>query len=302
MITRRRTLCILAGAAALPVLGQGAGANTRQWSGIALGAKARIILDHNNAQALIARAVSEIDRLEQIFSLYRSDSQLSALNRDGQVLNPAFDLVQLLSVCGSLNARTGGVFDPTIQALWSVYAQRYSAGIPPDAEDIAQARKTTGWNYVEFSQNRVFFHRPGVALTLNGIAQGYIADKITRLLHAEGVSNVLVDTGEIAALGTAPDGEPWSVKLKGHGGRSVTLDNSAIATSARLGTVFDTGGVAGHILDPRTGVSNGKWSTVSVISGTAAEADGLSTAFCLMEEDEISTAKGTSRVWLKKAG
>jgi len=299
MITRRRTLRILAGTAVLPLLGRDAGANTRQWSGIALGAKARIILDHNDAQTLIARAVSEIDRLEQIFSLYRSDSQLSVLNRDGQLLNPSFDLIQLFSVCSSLNARTKGVFDPTIQALWSLYARRYSAGITPDASDIAKARKIIGWKHVEFSQERIFFHRPGVVVTLNGIAQGFIADKIMQLLRAQGVSNVLVDTGEIAALGTTPDGKRWSVKLKGHRGQTVTLNNSAIATSARLGTVFDAGGVAGHILDPRPNVSNGKWSTVSVMSKSAAEADGLSTAFCLMEEDEISAARGASRVWLK---
>ncbi len=298
MITRRRTLCILAGTAALPLLGQGAGANTRQWSGIALGAKARIILDHKDAQTLIARALSEIDRLEQIFSLYRSDSQLSVLNRDGQLLNPSFDLIQLLSVCSSLNVRTNGVFDPTVQKLWSLYAQKYSTGTAPSANEVEKARAMTGWKYVEFSQKGVFLHRPSVALTLNGIAQGFIADKVTQFLHGEGITNVLVDTGEIAALGTAPDGERWSVRLKGHRGQTVRLDNSAIATSARLGTVFDAGGIAGHILDPRSGVSSGKWSTVSVMSKTAAEADGLSTAFCLMEENEISTARGTSRVWL----
>ena len=299
MITRRRTLCILAGSAVLPLLGQGAGASTRQWSGIALGAKARIILDHNDAQTLIARAVNEIDRLEQIFSLYRSDSQLSVLNRDGKLLDPSFDLIQLLSVCSSLNARTNGVFDPTVQALWSLYAQKYSTGTTPGANDIARAREITGWKYVEFSQKGVFLQRPGVALTLNGIAQGFIADKITQFLHGEGVANVLVDTGEIAALGTAPDGERWTVRLKGHKGQAVTLDNSAIATSARLGTVLDADGVAGHILDPRSGLSSGKWSTVSVMSKSAAEADGLSTAFCLMEEAEISAARGTNRVWLK---
>ncbi len=298
MITRRRTLCILAGSAILPLLGQSAGANTRQWSGIALGAKARIILDHKDAKTLIARAISEIERLEQIFSLYRSDSQLSVLNREGQLFNPSFDLIQLLTVCSSLNARTKGVFDPTIQALWSLYAREYAAGRTPDANDIASARKMIGWNYIEFSQEKIFFHRPGVALTLNGIAQGFIADKIAQLLRAEGVSNVLIDTGEIAALGTAPDGGHWSVKLKGYKDRTVNLSNAAIATSARLGTVFDTGGTAGHILDPRSGVSKGKWSTVSVISQSAAESDGLSTAFCVMKEDEISASKGTSRVWL----
>lgn len=298
MITRRRALCILAGTAALPLLGHGASAGATQWRGIALGARARIILDHPNADTLIARAVAEIRRLEQIFSLYRSDSQLSTLNREGQLANPSLDLIELLSICSTINARTKGVFDPTIQALWSLYAQKYAAGEIPAADDIAQARKRVGWRHVVFSPEAVTFRRSGVALTLNGIAQGYIADKVAGLLRAEGVANVLVDAGEIAALGTAPDGQPWPVKLRGQKGQTVALENMAIATSARLGTVFDEAGTKGHILDPRPKPGAASWSTVSVMSTSATEADGLSTAFCLMGSAGISAAKGNTRVWL----
>ncbi len=298
MFSRRRTLCILAGSAVLPVFGQSAGANTRQWNGIALGAKARIILNHEDAETLIARAVGEIERLEQIFSLYRPHSELSVLNAEGQLTNPSFDLVQLLSICNSLNVRTKGAFDPTIQGLWSLYARKYVIGKIPAARDIEEARKLVGWKYVEFSPEKISFHHPDIALTLNGIAQGYIADKVTRLLRMQGVSNVLIDTGEIAALGTAPDGGHWSVKLKGYKDQAINLTNAAIATSAPLGTVFDTAGTAGHIFDPRSGAPQGRWSSVSVVSSSAALCDGLSTAFCVMEKDEIAASRGKTRIWL----
>ncbi|MDQ7071887.1 MAG: FAD:protein FMN transferase, partial [Rhodobacterales bacterium] len=83
MITRRRVIGILAGAIALPVFGTSARASVSQWSGIALGAEARIILDHPDGDRLVASAVTEIHRLESIFSLYRSDSQISQLNQTG---------------------------------------------------------------------------------------------------------------------------------------------------------------------------------------------------------------------------
>ncbi len=299
MTTRRRVLTILAGAAVLPVFGARANTSVEQWSGIALGAEARIILDHPRAGTLISQALEEIRRLEKIFSLYLPDSQLSRLNREGILFAPAFELIELLSICSNLNSRTDGAFDPTVQALWSLFARQFSKGQPPDSEQIARAKAVTGWKHVEFSPESVSFGRSGVLLTLNGIAQGFIADRVADFFRKNGVSNVLVNTGEIAALGIGPDGKPWQVKLGDSEGTSVPLTNAAIATSAPLGTAFDAGGKVGHIIDPRTGYPGGNWSEVTVISRSATEADGLSTGFCLMGQPEIAAAKGNSRVLLR---
>ncbi len=283
MTTRRRFLTILAGAAVLPTLTNAAAS----WHGIALGANAQIILDHPNADALIAKAVNEISRLESLFSLHQ-DSQLTRLNAAGQLQNPAPEMLELLSICSTINARTGGAFDPTIQPLWALYAERISAGGTPSAAKISAVN--TGWQHVRFSPVEVSFAKPAMALTLNGIAQGFIADKVAALFRAEGIQNVLVNTGEIMALGTAPNGNPWPVTIANTGGQSTPLSNAAMATSAPLGTVFDTASTVGHILDPRTGRPGGQWAQVSVTATSAALADGLSTAYCLMDSAQIQAA------------
>jgi FAD:protein FMN transferase len=297
MKTRRRFLAILAGVAALPVLGGAATAATRQWRGLALGANAQIVLDHPNAEALIDLAICEIRRLEQIFSLYRADSSLSRLNQTGSLLDPPFEMVELLSSCTTIHQRTGGAFDPTVQPLWAFYARQYSRGVPPEKAQIAAALALTGWDNVEISAAEIRLARPGMALTLNGVAQGYIADKVTELLRRNGISNVMVNAGEISALGTSPAGTPWEIFLKG-GGKPLQLVNQAVATSAPLGTVFTEAGKAGHILDPRRGLSGGKWRQVSVIASNATLADGLSTGFCLMDRNEIMAALGAEQVVL----
>jgi thiamine biosynthesis lipoprotein len=291
-------LTILAGAMAVPLTGARAKTPPVRWHGVALGAEATIVLDHPNAGNLIPQAVAEIGRLEKIFSLYRSESDLSRLNRDGFLTEPAFELVELLSLCSALNARTDGAFDPTVQALWSLYARRFSNGHRPDEAQISRARLVTGWDQVKFSPQKIAYRQPGVAMTLNGIAQGFIADRIAALFRRNGVRDVLVNTGEIAALGRAPDGLPWQVKLQTEPQNGVQLSDGAIATSAPLGTTFDTAESVGHIIDPRTGYPGGKWSRVTVIARSAAEADGLSTAFCLMSRPEIAVAKGASEVLL----
>ena len=298
MTTRRRMLTILAGAAALPAFGTGASAAPHRWKGIALGAEAQIVLDHPNAERLISLALSEIYRLENIFSLYDPESQLSRLNRDGVLGNPAFEMIELLSLCSGLHARTRGAFDPTVQALWSLFAGAFSAGTVPSDRQIANLMQRTGWHHVGYSASQVGFDVAGAALTLNGIAQGYIADKVTQILRDQGVENVLVNTGEIAALGRAPDGRAWQINLSGGDADPVILQNAAIATSAPLGTTFDQDGQVGHILDPRTGYPAQGAAQVSVIAKSAAEADGLSTAFCLMKSAEIDAARGDSQVFV----
>jgi len=298
MISRRRAITILAGAAVLPSLGAQASTNITRWHGIALGAEAQIVLDHADADQLITRAVAEIERLEQVFSLYRADSQLARLNRDGWLDDPAFDLIELLSISSHLNARTNGAFDPTVQSLWGLYAEEFAAGRKPTDVQIAEMMKVTGWRHVRFSGHRIAFDRKGVQLTLNGIAQGFIADKVTAIFRDAGVQNVLVNTGEISAVGHAQGRDDWQVKIGSASGKSIALKDAAIATSAPLGTAFDGASTVGHILDPRDGKPGGKWAQVSVISKSAAIADGLSTAFCLMDKDAITAAKEADTVLL----
>jgi len=280
------------------VIGTHASTSPTQWRGIALGAEARIILDHPKSDALISSAVEEIHRLENIFSLYNSNSQISQLNRNGVLYQPAFEMIELLSICSALNSRTSGTFDPTIQSLWALYAQTYSRGAHPEPEQISGALKLTGWDKVRFSNDQISFDRAGVKLTLNGIAQGYIADTIADMFHHAGVRNVLINTGEIVGLGMAPDGADWQIKIKGDPNTTLPLSNGAVATSSPLGTTLDTNGSVGHILDPRSGLVAGEWSQVSVVDKSAAVADGLSTAFCLMNKGDIDLCRGSGQVIL----
>ena len=94
--------------------------------------------------------------------------------------------------------------------------------------------------------------RPEMALTLNGIAQEHIADRIAELLRNEGFDQVLVEVGEWHALGSQPDGTPWQVRLGMEGNIRVPITNRALAVSAPLGTRFSESGEQEHILDPRS--------------------------------------------------
>ena len=278
MLSRRRFLAISA-ACCLPV--PALARDLHVATGQALGARVTLRLSHPDAPAIAARAMAEISRLEDVFSLYRTESALMQLNAAGVLEAPPFELLECLTLAGAVHAASAGMFDPTVQPLWALYAETAVQGRLPSDDERKAALALTGWPRLRIGPDRIAMD-PGMALTLNGIAQGYIADRVAALLGAEGLDDILIDTGEFRALGGDPRGGDWPVHLAQGG--EVGLRSRALATSSPLGTTFDAGGRVGHILDPRTGApAVPVWSAVSISAPSAALADALSTAACLME-------------------
>jgi len=306
-LTRRRFIAISAAAAcgAHPALAIAGPSRPVVWRGVALGARAEIRLnveDRAEAARIVLACRAEIDRLEDLFSLYRAGSAISRLNRDGRLDAPDADLLQLLSSAAAIHRATEGAFDPTVQALWDAYA-RIHAKFPDDGSGRRQAMMAAheqlaghiGFDAVAIGPDRIALGRPGMALTLNGIAQGFITDRIAELLRARGLGHVLVDIGELRALDGRRDGSSWPVRIAEPGtgkatARTVRLNDRALATSEPLGTTFDAAGRFGHILNPRTGRPAAMRRQVSVTAPSAAIADGLSTAFCLMPDEKVGQA------------
>lgn len=294
-LTRRRFIALTAAAASLSGTAL-ADVPVARWHGIALGAAARMTfvgMGPDQAEPIFAAVEAEIGRLEQIFSLYRKSSELSRLNAVGRLDGASMELVELLSLCDALHERTGGAFDPTVQPLWQLYAARSASGKQPSQTEIGRALEKCGWRHVRRRDRALSFDRRGMAMTLNGIAQGYVTDRIAALLRSFGLRDVAIDIGEVATLGHGPSGAPWKAGIAAPDGtvlRETPLTDRALATSAPLATVLDPDGRLGHILDPRTGRPGARWRLVSVSARSAALADGLSTAFCLNSREAITRA------------
>jgi thiamine biosynthesis lipoprotein len=126
-----------------------------------------------------------------------------------------------------------------------------------------------------------------MSASLNGIAQGYITDRITEILGNEGFENAMIELGETRALGTAPDGQPFSVALVSPFApatveRNLPLSHRALSVSAGYGMTFAEG--RHHIFDPQTGASPHQLAQVAVLSPKAISADALSTAIYVAGE------------------
>ncbi len=310
-IGRRRVIRLVAAAGGLalggPTLalaGRGRGMPAEIWRGTALGAEASIALyhwDRGEARRLLEEAVAELRRLEGVFSLHRPDSALRRLNREGRLAAPPLELVELLALARAFAELTDGAFDPTVQPLWRLYAGHFERpGADPDgppAAAVAAARRLVDWRRLRIEGGEVAFGRRGMAVTLNGIAQGYVTDRVADLLERRGMRSVLVDLGEIRAIGRHPEGRPWRAGIRDPRTvdgllRTVELDGRALATSAGAGTRFDAAGRFHHLFDPRTGDSADRYASVSVLAPRATVADALSTALFVMSDEEREVLRG----------
>ncbi len=259
---------------------------THHFSAQALGAGVTLEIVHFDAVAaerIATLAFTEIARLERIFSLYNQDSSLVELNTRGRLDQPPAELLAVFSQATGIWLATEGAFDPTVQPHWST---RHSA---------VSRHSPFSWSDVKYSTTRIEFSYPGMAITLNGIAQGYISEQIANLLRKHGLQDILVNVGEIVAIGNNSDGKPWQVgvaELQSDSAQyTLALTDTAIATSAPLSRITGSQAAYGHIIDPATSrPCDSIWQRLSVIHPSAAIADGLSTGLVMKSGAGIKRA------------
>lgn len=267
---------------------QASAADTRTWTGEALGGDVSITLEGFSPAAserLINRAVAALDGLEDVFSLYRPASALAKLNRDGRYTEAPRELTDALAICRDLYERSDGAFDPSVQRLWTYYdaGSREKEFGPSTKSDFSEALASVDFDRVKVSTNGIALPR-GMSLTLNGIAQGIATDKVAGLFRDAGARHTLINLGEFRALAPKSDGSSWQIGLRDPAAiwrltDVVQLREGALATSAGSGHRFRHGH---HLLDPKSGRSASHYKSVSVVAPTATLADGLSTALYVL--------------------
>lgn len=301
---RRRFIGIAGAAAGLGLLPGGVRAvraQTFHWRGVALGADASIRIVHSDpgeAGRIIGIAVAELERLEAIFSLYRADSALRRLNRDGILTDPPLELRDILARAAAVSEASDGVFDITIQPLWERIRRHFADN--PDADTLPEMDETLAlvdWRGVRIADRAIIFDRRGMAVTLNGIAQGYITDRVADLLRRNGIDHVALNLGETRTMGYSADGDPWRVGIPDPARPSrlsgrLEISDRAAATSGGYGMVFDRRGLISHLMNPRNGATAPAARSVTVVAGEACLADAWSTAASLMEPSAIRSIAG----------
>lgn len=317
---RRRFLLAAVGAGGS--LGIGAAVWSRLWGGVeevsrsgwAFGTRVSITVlsdSGKTADRALDAAFSELELVEDLMSLYRPESQLRCLNRRGVLDNAHPYLVSVLRTAAALSRRTAGAFDVTVQPLWTLWSGADRSGGLPDPQEVEKVAKNVDWRNVQLDSGRIRLLSPATKVTLNGIAQGFAADRAAAALRRHGIERALIDTGEIGSFGTRSDGGAWTVGIQ-HPRRDdafaglVELRGRSLATSGDYSVSFDEDYRDNHLFDPRTGRSPQALASVSVAAPTATEADALSTALFVLSLEEglqlLRSSPGADAMFIFKDG
>lgn len=234
------------------------------------------------------RAVeAEFERLEEIMSRFRPQSELSRLNAAGWI-DAGPDLLRVVRLALAAREETVGLFDPTVhRALVAAGYDRSFERVEPDGSDGSCGARCGG--EVTVSGRRIVLE-PGTLLDLGGIGKGYAVDRACELLAPAGPCLVNAG-GDLAVRGGA-----WPV---GASGLTLLLESGAIATSGRDRRRWERNGdERHHLIDPRTGrPAETALLSVTVVAPTAVRADVLAKVAFLGGEVDVPrvlvTADGT---------
>jgi len=248
-----------------------------------LGTTLSIRAAHQDAERLTAalQAAREVmAHIEDQMSLFRSASAINQLNRKGALIGPDPSLVRLLRMSRDISEKSHGAFDVTVQPLWALYAEMQKKGRLPTTDEIASARQRIGWQHMQINAKRITLTKPGMGVTLNGIAQGYASDLVRKQLQGFGIAHALINTGEWSSLGQADHERDWTLGIADahHAGNlfaRLRMKDWCVATSADDQCKFSEDRKHHHILDPATGYSPRDISSVTIAAQSCTLADAL---------------------------
>jgi thiamine biosynthesis lipoprotein len=192
---------------------------------------------------------------------------------------------------------TNGLFDITIEPLVNLWGIGTEDEQIPSEQEVRELLPLVDYRNVELDAeaNTIFLTQEGMGLDVGGIAKGYAADEVARILQEKGVEHALLDFGgNILTVGKKPEGSKWRIGIQSPGrGRGqylgiATTGPQTIVTSGNYERFFMNDGTRyHHILDPRDGFpARPGLSSVTVLTQQSMAADALSTGLYVMGLEE----------------
>ena len=247
------------------------------------------------ANAAARAAFARVADLNQVFSDYEDDSELTKLSRtsgSGQAVPVSDELWRLLVAAQAMSRRSDGAFDITVGPLVQMWRRARRQRELPTPEVIAETKARVGWEKLVLDPRArtAKLLVPNMRLDLGSIAKGYALDEALKTLRRHGISRALVTGSGDMAIGDPPPGRAgWRIELAPLDApgapptRFLSLRNCGFATSGDLFQHVELGGKRySHIVDPHTGLGMTDHSLVVVIAPDCLTANSLSTTTCVV--------------------
>lgn len=267
-----------------------------------------------HASEVIDKAFQEIVRLDQLLSNYKTNSDLTRLNRSAHFHAQAVprDLYRVIEQSLQYSRLSGGKFDITVGPLVNVWKAAMRGERTPSPAEEEKLRGCVGYEkIVLLPPDRIEFRSSCLEIDLGAIGKGYAVDRAVEILRSHGIRNALVDAGgsTIYGMGSPPGQTAWLVHLRDPSGQidpRVMLSEASVSTSEQTPPSLLGNDSAGHIIDPGKGVPLKTIFAVSVIAKTATASDALSTTLLLTGPEQgkalVKTMAKAAAIWISSRG
>jgi thiamine biosynthesis lipoprotein len=245
--------------------------------------------DETGAEAAFEAVFEEMDRLEGLLSNWRPTSDVERLNAAAgeRPVRVGAELLDVLRTAHQVSEWTGGTFDVTWGAmsdLWKFDYQNKDNTIP-DHNDVVRKRKLIDYRQVALDEHAgtAFLKREGMVVNLGGIGKGYAVDRARDILRSRGFRDFMIQFGGDLYVAGLEGNHQWRLGIQDPRGPAnrifaqVDLTDSTFSTSGDYARSFVRDGRRyHHIIDPATGEPARGCRSVTIMTGSATIADGVS--------------------------
>jgi thiamine biosynthesis lipoprotein len=242
-----------------------------------------------HAQKALAAGAKRLSKLENMWSRYIHKSEISRINASAGIKTQrvSSDTYELLSMAKCFSAYSQGLFDLTVGPLVDLWNYKHATHIP-DARKISLVLPLVSYAdlNIDPKSRTAGLNKRNQSLDLGGIGKGFACDQVLKVFKSHDITSAVMNIGgNVAVIGTKPDGAPWRVgirhpRLKGKLIGLIPVINKSVVTAGDDQRFFVDGNGKRyhHVLNPTTGYpSNSGLLSVTVISESSAIADALST-------------------------
>ncbi len=229
-------------------------------------------------------AFNEINRLDQVFSSYQQDSEVSRLSQSAAGGQVSEDAAAVFAMGLDVARRSGGAFDMTLGRLKSLWGIDGEHPAVPDRQTIADALTGIGPGALALDGRQLGKKDSRLQIDLGGIAKGYAVDRAIAVLKARGITSAAVNAGGDMYLLGQRAGRPWRIGLQHPRQQdavleTVRVEDRAVVTSGDYERFFEQDGQRfHHIFDPQSGYPATGCQSVTIIADSVALGDALATA------------------------
>ena len=240
------------------------------------------------AEDAVTEAIHEIQRLDAMFSVGNTDSDVTTANMQGSA-TVSDETAYLVEPSLEISRKTDGAFDITIypvMELWGFTTKNYKV---PQADELQETLKRVSYENVSLKDHELVL-KNNAQIDFGGIAKGYTSSRVMQIFKEYGIEHGMVNLGgNVQTLGTKTDGTAWRVAIQSPQGGNQYLgvletSDQAVITSGGYERYFEEKGVTyHHIIDPKTGYpSDSDLTSVTIVCADGTKADALSTSFFVM--------------------